>query len=40
MCAAWYIMQDIWTGVTYGYWMAIFRTLASTQAVACYLKHW
>ena len=26
--------------VTYGYWMAIFRTLTSTQAVTCYLKHW
>jgi hypothetical protein len=24
--------------VTYGYWMAIFRTLTSTQAVACYLN--
>jgi hypothetical protein len=25
--------------VTYGYWMAMFRTFTSTQAVACYLKH-
>jgi hypothetical protein len=26
--------------ITYGYWMAICRTLTSTQAVPCYLKHW